>query len=184
MKTNSYSRLLNQLRKDSFYIKSASLLFIFSVILGFIFPQFLAELRNDVFASILAEIEGRNYLQLSFFIIQNNLRTAFFGFLLGILLLPILALFINGFFTGSILAESIEKSSSLILWRLLPHGIFELPAIIISFAYGIKISLCWLRKNRLRNFKSAYMQAFEVFIYIVMPLIIVAGFIESLLFFI
>jgi len=47
----------------------------------------------------------------------------------------------NGIYFGATLAESIQKGASLyeILFLTLPHGIFEIPAIIIAGAAGFKI---------------------------------------------
>jgi stage II sporulation protein M len=179
---STYKNLFKLLVKDSFYIKASLYLFTLSILLGIIFPQFLSEIRTEIFNAIIDQVKDSNYLQLSFFIIQNNLKTTFISLLLGIIFFPLFALFINGFFIGSILVESVNKTSIWILWRLFPHGVFELPAIILSFAYGLKISLCWFKRNRFTNFKQTYREAFHVFVYIIAPLIIIAGFIEALLF--
>ena len=89
---------------------------------------------------------------------------------------------INGFFIGTTLRLAVEKYSPLIIWRLLPHGIFELPAIILSFSYGLKIGMAWFHKDKIKNFKNNYREAFAVFIFIILPLIIIAGIIEGFLF--
>ncbi|NIQ97249.1 MAG: stage II sporulation protein M, partial [Desulfuromonadales bacterium] len=44
---------------------------------------------------------------------------------------PLLALFANGFIVGAALLYA-----PLSWWQLLPHGIFEIPAIFIAAAYG------------------------------------------------
>ena len=164
------------------YILATSILFSASIIFGLLFPSFLKDFQDEIIKAILAQVEGKSFFEVTFFIIQNNLRTSFFGFLLGITFLPVFAIMINGFFIGTTLRLAVEKYSPLIIWRLLPHGIFELPAIILSFSYGLKIGMAWFHKDKIKNFKNNYREAFAVFIFIILPLIIIAGIIEGFLF--
>jgi uncharacterized membrane protein SpoIIM required for sporulation len=71
----------------------------------------------------------------------NNMTSAFLGMILGILLaiFPIMFIITNGYLLGYVASKSVEAESIFILWRLLPHGIFEVPAILISLALGIRL---------------------------------------------
>lgn len=180
--SNYYGSLYLKILGNKNYILATTALFSGSIIFGLLSPYFLKEFQDEIIKVILSQVQGKNFSEVTFFIIQNNLRTAFFGFLLGITFLPVLAILINGFFIGTTFRIAVEKYSLLIIWRLFPHGIFELPAIILSFSYGLKIGLTWFHKNRKKNFANNYREAFAVFVFIILPLIIVAGIIEGSLF--
>src|SRR3989338_6351141 len=177
-----YLNLYYAILRNKNYIIATTTLFSVSIIFGLLFPYFLKEFQDEIIKAILAQVQGKDFFEITFFIIQNNLRTSFFGFLLGITFLPVFAIMINGFFIGTTLRLAVEKYSPLIIWRLLPHGIFELPAIILSFSYGLKIGMAWFHKDKIKNFKNNYREAFAVFIFIILPLIIIAGIIEGFLF--
>ncbi len=134
-----YRDLYTKIIKNKNYIIATSTLLSVSIIFGLLFPDFLKEFQDEIIKSILTQVQGKDFFEVTFFIIQNNLRTSFFGFLLGITFLPVIAILINGFFIGTTLRIATERYSPLIIWRLFPHGIFELPAIILSFSYGLKI---------------------------------------------
>ena len=80
--------------------------------------------------------------------------------------------------------DKVEKAGFFEMWRLLPHGIFELPAVFISLGLGIRLGTTLFNRNvknidkeifrRLRN-------SFKVFIFIVLPLLVVAAIIEGVL---
>lgn len=67
-------------------------------------------------------------------------------------LVPILALIANGFFLGFISAIMIEEESlGFVLAGLLPHGIFELPALILgqaaALSFGVMVILALVKKE-------------------------------------
>ncbi|MFF2890740.1 stage II sporulation protein M [Paenibacillus sp. NPDC057967] len=69
---------------------------------------------------------------------------AFFG------ILPLLFLGINGMVIGFVLKLTAESPDALPVWELivkglLPHGIIEIPAIIIACAYGLKFGTLVIR---------------------------------------
>ena len=66
------------------------------------------------------------------------------------------------------------KEGIFILWRLLPHGIFEIPAILISTSLGIRLG------TDFKNFKKNLKSAIRVFLLIIVPLLVIAGIIEGL----
>ena len=151
------------------------------VVIGYLQPNHFENLQEQTKESILEEIEGKNTFEVTFFIITNNLRSAGLSILLGIIFLPLLALAFNGYFIGAVLNSAVEEEGFLVLWKLLPHGVFEIPALCISFAFGLRIGLSWFREDKIENLKSTYKEGVTVFIYIIMPLLIIAGIIEGIL---
>jgi stage II sporulation protein M len=57
--------------------------------------------------------------------------------------LPVLAFGGNGYLLGVVLALS-DQSAARTAGALVPHAIFELPALIIAAAWSLKLSLAWL----------------------------------------
>ena len=57
----------------------------------------------------------------------------------------IILIVFNGYVLGFVAELAVKSPKNplgiLILWKLVPHGIFELPAILISIGLGIKLGL-------------------------------------------
>jgi len=71
----------------------------------------------------------------------------------------------------------------LTLWKLFPHGIFELPAVFISLALGMKLGTFIFQKKKMNSFKDYLWNSFRIFIFVVIPLLVIAAFIEGYLFY-
>lgn len=70
------------------------------------------------------------------------------GALLGIVSLT--AAIVNGLLTGTVISYAMKSGPAIALWRLLPHGIFELPAMSechVYSLYGIILKRSALRFN-------------------------------------
>jgi stage II sporulation protein M len=81
----------------------------------------------------------------------NNVRAAVTTIGLGIFLgvYPVLMLMANGMMLGVILHQSAVEAGVhplvLFVTKVLPHGILELPAIIIAAAYGMRLGITFVR---------------------------------------
>jgi len=100
-----------------------------------------------------------------------------YGFALGIF--PVLSIFANGYVVGYVVSSSVSSSGVLSLLDLLPHGIFELPAIFISFGMGIKFGSFLFYKEKAKKFVEFFVNSIRVFIFVVLPLLIIAAIIEG-----
>jgi len=67
------------------------------------------------------------------------------------------------------------------MWRLVPHGIFELPAIFISLGIGLKFGTFIFQKNKSESFRRYLWNSLQLFVLIIMPLLIAAAIIEGAL---
>ncbi|MFC1800669.1 stage II sporulation protein M [Nanoarchaeota archaeon] len=150
---------------------------------GYFQPDVFKEQQEQLIDSIMTKIEGKNGIEITSFIIFNNVRSAFFSILFGITFFPIVDMVVNGYFIGAVLNSAVAKTSYFIVWRLIPHGIFEIPAIAIAAAFGIRIGLALFKKDRKKNIVNAYKEGFFVLVYVVIPLLMVAGVIEGILFY-
>lgn len=98
----------------------------------------------------ISELENEWLGMLLFIFLNNAIKSAlivFLGLLLGIF--PVMFLVINGMVIGFMLFIMDDQGlnvGDVVLYGLLPHGILELPAIIIACAYGLKLGVLAIRK--------------------------------------
>lgn len=162
-------------------------IFAFSVLLGyFVLPS--EQIYNQILDYIQELIEmtqGKSLFELISFIFFNNLKSSFFGMLFGIIfgIFPIFSTFVNGYFLGFVSNLTIKENSFLILWRLLPHGVFELPAIFISLTLGLKLGSFLFQKEKLESLRDYFKKSLMAFFLIVLPLLVIAAIIEGILIF-
>ena len=120
-------------------------------------------------------------------IFANNLTAAFSAILWGLVPFAYLAAFplgFNFFLIGALGAYYVRSGSSLgvYLVGILPHGIFELPALCLSLAAGL--CLCqninrYIRKNEKGFMKPLLLNILRVTGLVVIPLLVVAAIMES-----
>lgn len=123
------------------YIFAAAIIFLFSAIFGFLFSNYLSGL-DDIIRELVENTADIRGISLVWFILQNNATSAFLALFLGIFLAlaPIGNAIVNGAVVGYVLSKVFAATGSyLSFWKLLPHGVFELPAIFISIGLGMKL---------------------------------------------
>lgn len=188
-------RLKNFLRRNYFksweYIKEsknfiwvAVIVFFVAVIIGFLYqPVWVVNFVLEQMKKALADTSGMNTFQLMNYIFLNNLRVSFSGLIYGFIFgLPtvILSVF-NGYAVGYVSSTAVSTAGAGSLLNLLPHGIFELPAIFISFGMGIKFGSFIFYKEKMKNFSKFFVNSLRVFVFVVLPLLIIAAIIEGVL---
>jgi|GEM_PF-186377 len=128
-----------------FYILATVLLF-GGAWVGFEYSEAFEEQINlmlEQLEDIVEHItEKESSLYTAWFIFQNNTKAGLMLVTLGLFLFfaPGFSLFTNGLMIGYILQKSAENGvviSDIILYGLLPHGILELPAIIMAGGLGM-----------------------------------------------
>ncbi len=138
-----YKKAWNYLKKTKIYFLIIISIFLLTAIIGFIIPapEFISQEVMKVIQEILEKTQGMNTLQLIIFIIINNIQTSFIGMIFGITLgiFPIFTTIINGYLLGFVGEMSVGLEGFQSLLKLLPHGIFELPAVIIALGLGLKL---------------------------------------------
>ena len=168
---HNFKLAIKDIKKLKNYLIFSILVFFLFMVLGLIFPNFFEEQIRELIKTLIEKTQELSTLELISFIMANNIQVAFFGIIFGIIfgILPTLGLIIVPDAGHSMLEEGI-----FILWRLLPHGIFEIPAILISTSLGIRLG------TDFKNFKKNLKSAIRVFLLIVVPLLVIAGIIEGL----
>jgi len=182
----NYAKCFAYLKESKSYFLIVLFLFLFSAIIGFLFPVFFVEFIEEFVRGLIEKTSGMNFFQLLIFIFQNNLTCAFFGMIFGLILglFPILISSLNGYILGFVANKSVEATNFFSLLSLIPHGIFEIPALIISLGLVLRLgSFVFIREKRKEKFFYDFENSLRVFLFIVVPLLLIAAIIETCLIF-
>ena len=171
---------LSHIKQSRNYIYAVIGLFLLSTIIGVVFNQQLSFL-DETLRELLEKTINLSPIELISFILLNNSLASILGVVSGIILgiFPITSSISNGVVLGYVLS----KVGILEFWRLLPHGIFELPAVFISFGLGIKLGSFIFAKNKIKTLKQNLGLSIIAIVYIIIPLLIIAAIIEGALIF-
>ncbi len=184
---NNYFKSWEYIKESKNFIYATIIIFLFFVLVGFFIPapDIVEEQILNFIKELIEKTSGMSKEELIRFIFLNNLQSSFLGMILGIFLglFSIIMAVTNGYLLGFVASMSVENQGGLILLKLLPHGIFELPAIFISFGLGLKLGTFIFQKKKLESFKKYFWNSLRVFLFIIIPLLIIAGIIEGSLIF-
>ena len=183
----NYKESLDYIRVSRNFIYSVIIVFLLFFFIGFFIkaPGILEERILEFIKELLKKTAGMSQPELTSFIFFNNLQSSFIGMLFGIVLgiFPVLTTLANGYLLGFVAEKTVGKEGIFILWRLFPHGIFELPALFISLGLGLKLGTFIFKKNKLKVLGTYLLKSIKVFFFIVIPLLIIAAIIEGVLIF-
>jgi len=180
---DEYKKCLIYLRESKNFIYITLGIFFLFVFIGFFLPtpEPIYTQLIDFMKKLLNETQDMSYFELIKFIIGNNVQSTFFvitgGFFIGVF--PIVNAVVNGYLIGFVSSLSVNAEGILSLWKILPHGIFELPAVFISLGIGLKFGTFIFQKKKLDSFKNYLLNSIRIFLLIVIPLLIIAGIIEG-----
>ena len=157
------------------YILLAGVLFAVGAVAG----NFITHLPDAMIQSLFElarELKLEDWFTLAFFILVKNALAAlvaiYGGFILGII--PFVAALTNGMMLGR--AIMLYPGS---FWLILPHGVFELTAIIIAWGLGFWCA-GWIRHaprgDRLQRRAGTSLKLFTI---VILPLLTLAAAIEA-----
>jgi stage II sporulation protein M len=178
-----YKKCFSYIRKSlSFIYLIVGIFLLFSLIGFFISPP--ANLQNQIFnfiSELFKQTEGMSQFELIRFIFLNNIQSSFIGLFSGIFLgiFPVISAIFNGYILGFVSSYSVQERGFSSLWALSPHGIFEIPAIFISFGLGLKLSSFLFQKDKIKSLRFFLVNSFWVFVLIDVPLLVIAAIIEG-----
>lgn len=184
---HQYKLSWKYLKESSKFILIIVGIFLFFSLIGFFIyiPDNISNQILDYLKKIVEQTKDMNQLELTWFIFFNNLKASFFGLVLGVFfgIFSIIIILANGFILGFVANLSASKLGILSLWKIFPHGIFELPAVFISLGMGLRLGTFWFKPKKLNFFKENFWNSLRVFLYIVLPLLVIAAIIEGTLIF-
>ena len=171
------------------YVGMTAAAFLVLLVLAYIAGRLFPDIPASVISAFNEDIAGSGIVQEdgSFNVLAlftNNLRAMLLGVLYGFipfLYLPALALGVNAAILG-MLASLIDGQWLLLAAGILPHGIFELPALFLSLAAGL--CLCkninvYIRKNEKGVMKPLLLNILRVVVLLVLPLLVIAAVMET-----
>jgi stage II sporulation protein M len=132
---------------------------------------------------VAGQIMGKDSVDIFVKLFLNNLEACILLFLGGASfgILTIFIITLNGILIGAIM-EIVHKDHSIgfVVAAILPHGIFEIPAFIISGAIGILLAQSLINEwyNGTDTAEDAKKFA-RIFILYVLPLVAIAAFVEA-----
>ncbi|WP_054025296.1 stage II sporulation protein M [Bacillus sp. FJAT-28004] len=138
------------------YIAFGSILFLAGMVIGGTNPAFRAFLDEQLkglgqLAEMIDDSKNPTLTMMIFIFLNNAIKSIlvmYLGALFGVL--PFFFLVVNGMMIGYLLKTTAELHGGgyvmeLIVKGLLPHGILEIPAIIIACAYGMRFGVLVLK---------------------------------------
>ncbi|USG66094.1 stage II sporulation protein M [Brevibacillus ruminantium] len=181
------------------FFLAACLLFAGGAILGFVQAHVVEELAKALFEQlkdVMAKLErnGGGLFAMFWAIFFNNVKVALLMMAMGVFFafVPVFNIMANGVFIGFMFAKISESGVNPVLMftaGILPHGIFELPAILFAAAVGIRLGVLSLRTvgsliqpakwERVKNDWFEMLRQFPAAVLTVVVLLFVAAFVES-----
>jgi stage II sporulation protein M len=170
------------------FIKNTKWFFVFSLgifffiaLLGFIFPIFFERQIEEVLRRMGEMLIGKNVFEIIIMIFMNNTRAAFMAMISGIAfgIITILILITNGYLLGFVARITVNAGRAPILLGLLPYGIFELTAIFLSAAIGLRYGYDLILNTN--QFGKIFKTGIKVFIFIIVPILLLAAIIEGIM---
>lgn len=151
------------------------------------------EIAQNLMQNVLDKFQGIikdgeiSYLTL----LINNVQASLLGILIGLipfLFLPVLGIFSNAAVLGVVFAS--YQTAAVPIWKIvvfgiLPHGVFELTAVFLCYAMGLCI--CWNLTKKIvgyrkrEDLKNLLQNCLRAALLYVVPLLIVAALIETYL---
>ena len=173
-------------------LKSTAVSFLVLAVIGFIAGMFMPHIAENFFERFAQQILDAGIIQddgtvSASVLFVNNFRAAFYTMLYGFIpfvFLPALSLGLNSLMLGLFAAYYIHHDMPIMqyIMGILPHGIFELPALIIAVALGLY--LCRYITDVLRHRSSgglllAISNSSRILLLTTVPLLALASIIEA-----
>jgi stage II sporulation protein M len=161
------------------HILFSIILFVSGAVVGYLAPDRFIGLLGSLqdLAGHLAESSTPAVILTLF--LQNG-SSAFVAIWLGLIvgLVPLFGTVTNGLILGAVLALTDGGLTAVL--GLIPHGIFELPAIFIAWGLGLWRGMWPFQKERKKAYKERARKAYYVFFTLVLPLLAIAAMIEGI----
>jgi stage II sporulation protein M len=159
----------------------AVIIFLAGTLIGSTNPS-LGEDLISAMKGLARHISGKGTLLIIISLFFRNSLSAAISIIAGPLLgiVPVLGAVTNGLLLGAVLSHftGAERMNAMLL--LVPHGLFELPAIFAAWGLGIWQGIWYFERDRKQTFRERRRKAFRIFFIIILPLLLVAATIEGI----
>lgn len=158
------------------------LVFVFSMASGWYSGEDITHIITQDLAEMLPDIENSDITSIFGFILFNNLFVNLLWMILGLFAVFPSVYFssFNGFILGAFAYTfAAETSTTLVVVGLLPHGIIEIPTMILSSSVGMGLGYTVINKLRGKgSLRKELNLAIKLYIKRIVPLVILAAIIE------
>ena len=169
------------------YLLILTLIFAVSFLAGILAPSSIRQQMTEVFQAVVGNYRGLAGGMLYFNILVQNVMATIFVLISGVFvgIIPTFAISSNAFGLGVLYRQAAEVAGySKAALKVLPYGVFEIPALLIAASYGLWLGVTAVR--RMRGKESTLLRvniehAFRRYFAVVFPLLIVAAAIETAL---
>jgi stage II sporulation protein M len=178
-------RITDIIKKNLCLALAAAIAFLVGIPLGALAYPYIADklplLLEKAFEGVLTGSTQEIILK----VFLRNTSASIIMLMAGITVILTLAiLFLNGFFVGLIIMFAMDRGINIwsVLFGIIPHGTFELPAIFLSAALGMRVGLKIISQKgrRIKAASEAIREASAVYLLVVVPLLIIAAVVEIL----
>ena len=169
------------------YILILSLIFVAAFLAGILAPSSTRQQMTEAFQVVVDNYRGLEGGKLFFTILLHNVMVTIILLVSRVIvgIIPTFAIGANGFVLGVVYRQTAEVvGHSKAALKVLPHGVFELPALLLAASYGLCLGVTVVRRMRGKEstlFRSNIAHAFRQYLAVVFPLLIVAAGIETTL---
>ena len=177
----AWNDTLEELSESRRYVFAAAILFFVFAIVGFVFSGHLT-IINILLKQIVTQVRDLSGIRLIVYIFLNNSQSALMSLVLGIGLgiVPVMNAVFNGLVIGYVLSKVFVIGGFSEVWKILPHGIFELPAIFIALGVGMRLGTMFFDKTWRKKVGERIYRAALIFVFVILPLLLIAAIIEGL----
>jgi stage II sporulation protein M len=178
---NQYTQSLRDLNDAGNALLVAAIIFISGILIGLNNPSWGDDLISAM-KGMARQISGKGTILIIAAIFLRNSVSAAISVITGPLLgiVPILGAVTNGLLLGAVLSHLSGAERANVMLLLVPHGVFELPAISIAWGLGIWQGTWYLDRGRRQMFRERRRKALRCFFIIILPLLLTAAIIEGI----
>lgn len=169
------------------YLMVLTLLLAASFLAGTLAPPSIRQKIIEMFQAVVGNYRGLAGGALFFNILVQNVMATIFVIISGVAvgIVPAIAIGSNGFGLGVLYRQAAEASD---YWKaamkVLPYGVFEIPALLIAASYGLWLGAMVVRRMRGKEsflLRFPIEHAFRRYFAVVFPLLVIAAAIETAL---
>ena len=156
--------------------------FAFSLVVGYNMGDNISSSVMEELMGALPNLEGWDMTMIFLFIVFNNVTKSFLWMVLGLVgsFPPLYFSIMNGFLLGNFTyAFALENSLAFTVTALFPHGIIEIPTILLSSAAGMGLGYQLINRLRGRgSLRTEFILALRLFVTRIIPLLLISAIIE------
>lgn len=166
-------------------VSLATIVFMFSIFAGYSLGDKISAQSFEGVLSNIPDPTDSTSFEMFTAILYNNVVASFLFVISGIFagIPPLMFMAFNGFFIGFISWNAAQAQGILfVLATILPHGVIEIPSILLSASMGIGLGYQLIHKLMRKDGLQKYVtETLTVFIKRIIPLLVFAAGIETAL---